>query len=158
MPAESGKAPSVFVEAQRPLLTSILNRIIPAGGEFPGAGDLGVATYLDAAIAPSPDLKRLFTQGLAQIEIVCRVQYTRAFTELSESEQDAILRHAESTDPEFFGALILHTYSGYYTNPKVIPLLGLEGLPPQPRGYHLEPLDPHLLDRVRQRGPLYREA
>jgi hypothetical protein len=53
---------------------------------------------------------------------------------------------------------VQHTYSGYYSHPTVIRLLGLEARPPQPRGYHLEPLDFTLLDNVKQRGSLYRQA
>jgi len=34
----------------------------------------------------------------------------------------------------------------------------MEGRPPQPRGYHLEPLDLGLLDNIKQRQPMYRQA
>ena len=50
------------------------------------------------------------------------------------------------------------TYSGYYSNPAVIRLLGLEARPPQPRDYVLEPLDISLLEPVKQRQLIYREV
>jgi hypothetical protein len=155
---DPAKQATFFVEAQRPVVTSMLNRIVPAGGDLPGAGDLDIASYLDAVIVPSTDLKRLFAEGVAQVEIASHTCYGRPFTELSGDQQDGILHEAESADPEFFAALVLHTYSGYYSHPRVIRLLGLDVRPPQPRGYDLEPLDPRLLDRVRQRRPMYREA
>jgi hypothetical protein len=158
MPDESTKQPSFFVEAQRPVVASMLNRIVPAGGEFPGAGDLDVIGYLDAVIVQSADLKRLFAEGVARVEIASHTRHGRAFTELSGEQQDAILRGVESAAPEFFAALVLHTYSGYYSHPMVVRLLGSDVRPPQPRGYDLEPLDPRLLDRVRQRRPMYRDA
>jgi len=34
----------------------------------------------------------------------------------------------------------------------------MEGRPPQPRGYHLEPLDLSLLDDIKQRQPIYRQV
>lgn len=159
MPEEPSNTFSFFVETQRRLLTAILNRIIPAGDRFPGAGDRGVASYLDAVIAQSPpDLRRLFTEGIAQIEILSQERYGQAFTSLPENQQEAALRQVESTHAEFFATLVLHTYSGYYSHPEVVRLLGPDVGPPQPGGYHLEPLDLGLLESVKRRGPMYREA
>jgi len=64
----------------------------------------------------------------------------------------------EAHNSEFFSDLVTHTYSGYYCNPLIIRILSLDVRPPQPRGYELEPIDLSLLDRVRQRKPLYRPA
>jgi hypothetical protein len=38
---------------------------------------------------------------------------------------------------------------GYYSQPTIVRLLSMEGRPPQPRGYHLEPLDLGLLDNIK---------
>jgi hypothetical protein len=158
MAVEAAGTPSFFTAAQHEFLAGILNRIVPAGGNFPGAGDLGVVSYLDAVVGRVADLKRLFAQGLAQIAIASQAQYGREFVGLSDGQKDAVLHHVETTDPAFFEALVQHTYSGYYSNPTVIRLLGLEVWPPQPRGYHLEPFDLGLLDNIKQRGLLYRQA
>lgn len=158
MPEDSSKGFSFFKETQQRLLTAILNRIIPAGDKFPAAGDLGVASYLDGVIGRSADLRRLFAEGVAQIEIVSQERYGQGFINLSESQQEAVLRQVESIHAEFFATLVLHTYSGYYTHAEVVRLLGPDVRPPQPAGYHLEPLDLGLLESVKRRGPMYREA
>ena len=158
MTAQSARPPSFFVEAQRALLTSILNRIVPASGVFPGAGDLGIADYIDVVVARSAALKWLFAQGLSRIEVSSQAQYAQDFAALSDGQKDAVLHHVESQNSEFFAALVLHTYSGYYSNPAVIRLLGLDVRPPQPIGFDLEPFDPSLLETVRKRGSLYRLA
>jgi hypothetical protein len=154
-PAETA---SFFIDSQRELLRAILNRLIPASGSFPGAGDLGITNYLDKVIARSAELRRLFTQGLAQIEISSRPPSGQGFADLSDQQQDTVLRHVEATNADFFSTLVTHTYSGYYSHPVIIGLLGLEVRPPQPQGYQLEPLDLSLLNAIKQRGPLYRQV
>ena len=146
-----------FAAAQRELLVSVLNRIVPAAGAFPGAGDLGVASYLDRVVGQSTALRRLFAQGLVQITLMSQAQYAQPFTMLSQEQRDAVLRQVETTAPEFFEVLVTHTYSGYYSHPTIVRLLGMEGRPPQPRGHHLEPLDLSLLDNIKQRQPIYRQ-
>jgi hypothetical protein len=101
-------------------------------------------------------LRRLFSQGIVQIDITGQQQYTQEFTSLSDHQKDGVLRHVESNHPKFFDALVTHTYSGYYSHPVVIRLLGLDVRPPQTRGYELEPLDLGLLEHVKRRIPLYK--
>jgi hypothetical protein len=150
--------PAFFVASQQLLLRHILNRLVPASDDFPGAGDLGVATYVDTVVGRSAELKQLFSQGLTHIAMISQAQQAQEFSDLTNDQKDAVLRQVETLHPAFFEALVQHTYSGYYSHPTVIRLLGLEARPPQPRGYHLEPLDFTLLDNVKQRGPLYRQA
>jgi len=158
MAEASTESPAFFAAAQCELLTSVLNRIVPAAGAFPGAGDLDVASYLDRVVGQSATLKRLFAQGLVQITLTSQAQYAQPFTALLEGQRDAVLHHVEAMAPEFFEALVTHTYSGYYSQPTIARLLGMEGRPPQPRGHHLEPLDLSLLDNIKQRQPIYRQV
>jgi hypothetical protein len=146
------------VGPQRELLRATLNRIIPADGVFPGAGDLGVVSYVDTVVARSAELRRLFARGLTQIDITSQELYAQGFMDLSEHQKDAVLRRVEANNSEFFGTLVTHTYSAYYSNPLIVSILGPDLRPPQPRGHELEPLDLSLLDRVRRRRPLYRPA
>ena len=150
---------SLFLsEPQRALLGMVLDRIIPREGELPGAGELGVAGHIDGVVGKSRELRRLFAGGLASIEITGSEMFSSEFAALSGQERVAVLRRVESEHAEFFQALVLHTYAGYYTSPTVTRLLGLEGRPPQPLGYELEPFDPGLLENVKKRGKLYRDA
>ena len=158
MAEASTESPAFFAAAQCELLVSVLNRIVPAAGTFPGAGDLGVASYIDRLVGQSAALKRLFAQGLVQITLTSQTQHAQPFTALLEEQRDAVLHHVEAIAPEFFEALVTHTYSGYYSHPTIVRLLGMEGRPPQPRGHHMEPLDLSLLDNIKQRQPIYRQV
>ena len=154
----STESPVFFAAVQRELLVSVLNRIVPAAGAFPGAGNLGVASYLDRVVGQFAALRRLFAQGLVQITLMSQAQYAQPFTMLLEEQRDAVLRQVETTASEFFEVLVTHTYSGYYSHPTIVRLLGMEGRPPQPYGHHLEPLDLSLLDTIKQRQPIYRQV
>ena len=107
---------SLFLsEPQRALLDMVLDRIIPREGELPGAGELGVAGHIDGVVGKSRELRRLFAEGLASIEITGSEMFSSEFAALSGQERVAVLRRVESEHAEFFQALVLHTYAGYYT-------------------------------------------
>jgi len=147
---------SVFVDAERRLLAAVLNRLVPADGPFPAAGDLGVGAYVEGPIGRLPAARRLFLEGLGAIAVACHSRDGKTFEDAVERDQDDVLREVQAARPEFFDALLVHTYSGYYSDPDVIRLLGIEVWPPQPRGHHLPPFDPALLATVKHRPSLYR--
>ncbi len=149
--------PRFLGESQYELISAVLDRLIPSQGDMPGAGEVGTADYLDEIVAGSTQLARLFTHGLQDIEIAAS-RLGSDFGELSDAQQDETLRGAETDDPEFFDVLIRHTYNGYYSNPRIVELLGLDPKPPQPRGNRVERGDLSSLEVVVERGQAYRDA
>ncbi len=139
------------------VLVAVLDRIIPRSGIMPGAGEAGVATFVQRELAKDIDLAALFARGLEQISSDS-LDRGAPFTDLPDSSRDEVLRDVEVTAPEFFSALIKHTYGGYYTDRKILGLLGDDGRPPQPSGHPIERGDLSLLEAVRKRGAIYRRA
>jgi Gluconate 2-dehydrogenase subunit 3 len=123
-------------ENEQRALDAVLDEIIPPGGDrgMPGAGQVGVARYVDAALRPTPALHQMVREGLA------------ALAELASSQ------HALPP------LLVLHAYAGYYQQPRVLEALGVEPRPPHPAGYATVEGDLSLLEPVRQRGRTYREC
>ena len=151
--------PKALAASQRALLRSALDRLIPAGGGFPGAGDLDdLLDHLDGAAASSPGMRRMFAEGLRQIGIESERRHGRVFEDLDGAAQDAVLRHVEGEHPAFFEALVRHAYQGYYSHPTVVRLLGLEARPPQPLGHACPAFDAAITRSMSQRGALYRSA
>ena len=144
-------------QSQYELVTAVLDRLIPSQGDMPGAGEAGTADYLDGIAAGSAQLARLFARGLQDIEIAA-ARIGDGFDDLSGDQQDEVLRGVESDSPEFFDLLVRHTYNGYYSNPEVVELLGLDPRPPQPRGNSVERGDLSSLELVVERGQAYRDA
>ncbi|MHC4709171.1 MAG: gluconate 2-dehydrogenase subunit 3 family protein [Planctomycetota bacterium] len=144
---------------RRDLLRDVLDEIIPASedGRFPGAGRLGVGERLTTMLAERPELEPLFEAGLASIRRRAEERDAAGFGALPRSERVAVLREVEASEPAFFGIVLMQAYLGYYSHRQVADLLGVQS-PPQPDGYDLEPGDLSLLDPVRRRPPMYREA
>ena len=151
-------AKQIFSPAQRSLLTEVINRIIPAKDDMPGAGSLGIAFFVEDAAATTPSLTRLFNEGLAQISMATGQGLERGFDNLSNAAKDDLLRSIEAANPMFFDQLVLQTYNGYYTNPEVFKLIGYEVPKPAPPGSHLELLDVSLLNQQRNREPFWKKA
>jgi hypothetical protein len=148
----------VFTEAQRELLAAALNRIIPPEGPLPGAGDLGLVDFVESVVGRDTRLRRLFHDGMAQVQIAAAHREGKEFSQLSAAAQDATLQEVEASLPEFFEALVRQTYNGYYTSPRIFQLIGYSPPNPQPKGYQPELLDERLLEKQRQRAPFWRQV
>ena len=147
-----------FSEEQAALAAEVLDHLVPARDDFPGAGELGAARHVDSVAASNPALGRLFQDGLASIESASRRTHSAPFTDLADDQRVQVLRAVEAESPQFFAMLVRHTYAGYYSNSRVIELMGLEARPPQPLGFDLDPFDPGMVQRVSERGKIWRDA
>ena len=132
-----------FSTEQQRTLAAVLDAIIPPAPErgLPGAGELGLAEQVDTALDGSPEQRLLIERGL----------------ELVDQHGAGDLAALDGELPGFVPSLVFHTYTAYYSHPRVQRALGLEARPPHPLGYEMEPNDLSLLDPVRERQKLYRE-
>ena len=151
-------AKNILTDAQRELLTQVLDRIVPADGGLPGAGELGVGEFVESTAGSKPGQTRQLVDGLKLVEVTAGRRGSGVFAGLDDDAKDETLRAVESESPAFFDELVRLTYVGYYSQPRVAAALGLEARPPQPLGFDMQQTDLSLLDNVRQRGPVYREA
>ena len=144
--------------AQLTLTKLVLDRLVPGRDDLPGAGAIGVAGYLDRAGGASLPLRRTLTEVLAAIETACHAGYTKPFAGLDGDQRTAVLQRVEADHGPLFTELLRRTYAGYYSDPAVLSALGIDARPPQPRGYTLTPFDPAVLEGVRKRDRIYRDA
>lgn len=160
-------AGGILTPAQIELLTSVQDRLIPREGVMPGAGEIGGAKVVDGYLAARPELRRGLLGSLQALEINARQLRLSAgagagdagdFMVLAPDQRDEALRRLEASQPELFATLLRQTYNSYYTNPAVQKLIGEGAGPPQPKGYALPPFEEKLLESVRQRGKLWRDA
>jgi hypothetical protein len=142
-----------------PALACVLDLLIPpsADGRFPGAGELGLAGYVDGLVRQRPELLPLLAEGLAALE-AGGPQGQPGYAALPPEARLARLHGLESSLPGFVPTLCFLAYTGYYREPRVLAALGLEARPPFPKGYEMGEADFSLLEPVRRRGKLYREC
>jgi len=146
-----------FPDSQIPLLRAALNRLIPPGGDFPGAGDLELLDHLDRVACGSPRARRMFVEGVRLIALESERRYGTSFEELAPADQDTVLQHVEAGQRVFFDAFVSEVYQAYYSHRTIIDLLGLEVRPPQPLGHVLPPFDAAVTRPTAGRRALYRQ-
>jgi hypothetical protein len=150
--------PAVLSDEQRALLVAVLDAVVPPRDGLAGAGGLGVDASIERTLALTPHLRRLFLDGLAEIEQAAARRSARDFSGLDPVTREEVLRAVEEMQPAFFAALVEHTYRGYYILPAVHAAIGYESRPPQPLGYALAPFREELLSLQRGREPFWRRA
>ena len=153
----SDSKPSLTPE-QEQALVAVLDEIVPArpDGRVPGAGALGLVGFIEDRMRETPDLRPAIVQGLAALERLAAERGAGGFPQVPAAERADLLNALSTREPAFLPGLIFQTYVGYYQQPIVLEALGVEGRPPHPQGYAMEPLDPSLLEPVRRRGPFGR--
>ena len=143
--------------AQRDLLAVVLDALVPAEADFPGAGTVAVDHVL-AVAAASADVDGLLAEGLRVAEGAARAVGAAGLASLGAEDREGVLRRVERSHAAFFETLVQHTYDGYYSHPTVIARLGLDPSPLHTRGHRVETVDAPDLARVSARGQIHRSA
>ena len=149
---------AILTDSQRQSLDAMLDRIVPVQGGKPGAGQVGVANFLEKEAANSSSSARGMLNFVKLVEAASGRANGASFIELDPGKQDAVLTSVESDEPDLFGLLVGRVYSGYYSNPDVVALLPKDAGPPQPSGFPIKPFDPGIVAKVRKLGPRFRKV
>jgi hypothetical protein len=131
-----------LTQAQREILASLADELIPAEGEMPSASEAGAAgDGLDAVLNARPDL----LDGLANL-----------LRQVDGQSPTAAVTSLRSAHPELFGLLGEIVAGAYFMNPDVRQAIGYQGQTPRPIAHDPDYLEDGLLESVIRRGPIYR--
>lgn len=120
------KEPQGFVsfnEHEAGIVTALFERLFPADQSGPGATEIGVAYYVDKALAgPYADKLEAYRAGVARLNGVAQHRCGNDFAVCTPDEQDALLanleRNAISEAPNgFFELLRAHLQEGLFADP-----------------------------------------
>jgi hypothetical protein len=152
--------PLTFSPDQETLLEGLLDAIIPPSRDrrLPGAGELGLTDHIARTVGQTPMLRPVVEYGLSALAELAGKRSPHGWTALSREERTQVLEEFAATDQFFLPAFLFLVYSGYYQHERVVEALGLEARAPHPTGYTMEAIDLTLLDAVRRRGKMYRDA
>jgi len=155
--ADTAESPQLLTSEQRAILDLVLNLIVPpsADGRMPGAAEVGVLAYL---LAEAQDALPVLRQELDELDRRSRERSSRGFAALEAAERKLLIESMRAPAPSFMSRLAAETLACYYQHDRVLEGLGMEARPPYPKGYQVAQGDLSLLDPVRARGKIYRDA
>lgn len=140
------------LQQYRELLNAILDQLIPANPEkrIPAAGEFGVGKFIQAQAAADESVSTALNQLLENA------------AKLNGSVDAELVAKIESDDTANFNVLLSLTYKGYYSQPEIRSLVGLESWPVHPKGYEVPFESSDLIGKltapVIERGPMYRRS
>jgi gluconate 2-dehydrogenase gamma chain len=118
-----------FTGAEAETINALCERIIPSDQD-PGASWAGVVQFIDRKLAGyHRRYQQLYRLGLRGVQESSLALFGRPFVELTENQQDELLRKIESNQApgstwkqtsagEFFNRLVEHTMQGFYGGPR----------------------------------------
>ena len=105
-----------FSPHQARAIAAAAERIFPADELGPGATEIGVVDYVDAAVAGDPaGLGDLYRRGVERLYAEARTRAGVAFADAPAELQDVVLTELEGTP--FFETLLQHTREGLFADP-----------------------------------------
>ena len=161
---------NAFTAKEQRILLALAAAAIPPSAEYalPGAGDDAIAADI---LATAGRYRAAVAPGLALAGKLARAKHGAAFADLAVEDRLALVAGVDEPSflqnaklaPDAAGvaghrALLRIVVQCYYRDDRVMRSLEMEPRPPFPKGFEVEQGDWSLLDPVRRRGRIYREA
>ncbi len=127
--------------------------MIPAVGDLPSAGQMGLTAEIVQLAAQQKRFEDLFNSAMEAFEL-----NNPDFLTNMTSIQDENLRRFESNNPDLFNTIRTIVYIVYYKDPKVHARIGWDGRAPQPKGNQMDPWDESVLVNARKRELFWRKV
>ena len=140
-------------EMNESLLIALLDRLLPAVGALPAAGQMGLAPEVIRLAGQQDRFWGLFTNAMQLFEST-----TPGFANMEGSDQDRAIESFETENRHLFSVIVDIAYIVYYKDSSVHERIGWDGRPPQPDGNVMTPWDESVLDNARKREPFWRKV
>ena len=142
---------------QRAAIEIVVDMIVPASadGTKPSAAEVGVLDFI--AQRQPGDLPGI-ARDIDRLDAAAREHHGGGFTNIDAASRLALVEAMRADDATFLRNLAMHTVTCYYQDDRVLAAIGLEPRPPFPQGYEVVAGDTDLLEPVRRRGSIVREA
>ena len=142
---------------QESALAAIVGAMIPASEEYavPGADDPAIFADILTLVKRHPEP---VIEALAALGDIAESRHGSPFSTLDEEDKTAAIATLSQSGAAQLRAVVSMTAQCYYRDDRVMASLGMEPRPPFPKGFEVEQGDLSLLDPVRARGKIWREA
>lgn len=138
-------------------LTTVAGAMIPPNTDYavPGAGDPAIIADIVASLQT---MRVELVESLGLLDTLARDRFGADLAGLAPDDIGSLLDALASERPDFHDLIVRHTLQCYYRDDRIMRALGMEVRPPYPEGFVVEDGDWSLLDPVRRRDRMYREA
>ena len=140
-----------LTEAERTVLRAVMDRLVPAVDDLPGAGTMGLLDRVEAMAGAHHPFHFALLALLGGLPAA-------TFAGLAGADQDKAIARFETAHPAVFNAALEVVYLAYYADPRVHGRIAWRGGPLQPDGFTLPPFDEAILDKGRRRPPFWRHG
>ncbi len=147
-----------LTDADRLLLKSAMDLIVPSVDDLPGAGELGLVDNAVELANRENDFGDALRKALSALHLDPSARAEGGFAALDEEQQIAALRFLEASLPAVFDKLVDIVYVVYYSDERVHQRIGWRSGALQPLGWELPSFDPAILENVSKREPFWRKA
>jgi len=153
IPASIDDVPARLSPAEQACLACLAGHMIPPSEEFamPGADDPAILADMLHTVRRD---KHALSLALNAIDLASG----GCLSGLARADQAALLTRLRATEANLFAVVEAVISRAYYRDDRVLKSIVMEERPPFPKGYTVESGDLTLLDPVRQRGAIYRNA
>ena len=145
-------------DADRVMLSEVMDRLIPAVDDLPAAGQMGLGPEVERMASEVPRYAEGLEVFLAALAMDPLSRASGGFRALSPNDQDNAIRVIERNIPDHFSTFLEIVYLVYYSQPAVHQRIGWVGRPPQPEGFDLPPFDESILETAIKRKPFWRKV
>ena len=147
-----------LTDADRLLLKSAMDLIVPAVDDLPGAGELGLVDNALGLANREKDFGDALRKALAALNLDPSARAEGGFAALDDEQQVMALKVLEASLPDVFDKFVDMVYVVYYSDERVHKRIGWRNGALQPIGWELPPFDPAILETASKREPFWRKA
>lgn len=144
---------AVFSRAERDALGALAEIMIPGTADMPAASDALIMGNTLARLASHRDL---VSGALEELDSYAVQETGCSLAELDPERRGGVVEKSDRLD--FIGMFQTAVLAAYYQDDRVMVAIGLEPRPAWPEGYAVPATDWSMLEPVRRRGPIWRDA
>ena len=147
-----------LTDTDRLVLSAVMDLIVPAVDDLPGAGEMGLASAAEDLAGKSPEYGKALWRIVDALSLEPSARAEGGFAALDDDQRLNALRVLESSMPKYFDKFVDLVYIVYYSDERVHKRIGWRSGPLQPLGWEMPAWDPSVLETVSKRAPFWRKV
>lgn len=147
-----------LTDADRLVLSAVMDLIVPAIDELPGAGEMGLAEDAEKLARKEAKYGVSLRRVMEALSLEPSARAEGGFAALDEGQRIAALRVLEANMPGYYGDFVDLVYIVYYSDERVHDRIGWRSGPLQPLGWEMPAWDSSVLETVSKRKPFWRKV